>query len=152
MSWACLSQEWIAYAQTKTARHKLAKFLKDHADLLAQPADAERGSESLTPADSTAASTGANLRSCTDQVLSSTKFWIMSYVTLLVIPSIGLSFVMSHSAVHEQVLNLTIECHDRPGLLAEIAQIISDHGHNIKVSALSLSKPCKSVFSCRMQV
>lgn len=27
-------QEWIAYAQTKTARHKLAKFLKDHADLL----------------------------------------------------------------------------------------------------------------------
>lgn len=29
-----LAQEWIAYAQTKTARHKLAKFLKDHADLL----------------------------------------------------------------------------------------------------------------------
>ena len=27
-------QEWVAYAQTKTARHKLAKFLKDHADLL----------------------------------------------------------------------------------------------------------------------
>lgn len=29
-----LAQEWVAYAQTKTARHKLAKFLKDHADLL----------------------------------------------------------------------------------------------------------------------
>ena len=30
----CTAQEWIAYAQTKTARHKLAKFLKDHADLV----------------------------------------------------------------------------------------------------------------------
>lgn len=29
-----MPQEWIAYAQTKTARHKLAKFLKDHADLV----------------------------------------------------------------------------------------------------------------------
>ncbi len=27
-------QEWIAYAQTRTARHKLAKFLKDNADLV----------------------------------------------------------------------------------------------------------------------
>ena len=34
-----------------------------------------------------------------------------------------------------QVLNLTIHCTDRPGLLAEIAQIIADHGHNIKVRA-----------------
>lgn len=27
-------QEWSAYAQTKTARHKLNKFLKDHGHLL----------------------------------------------------------------------------------------------------------------------
>ena len=31
-----------------------------------------------------------------------------------------------------QVLNLIIQCTDRPGLLAEIAQIIADYGHNIK--------------------
>ena len=27
-------QEWCTYAQTKTARHKLTKFLKDHGHLL----------------------------------------------------------------------------------------------------------------------
>ena len=30
----CGLQEWSAYAQTKTARHKLTKFLKDHGHLL----------------------------------------------------------------------------------------------------------------------
>lgn len=35
-----------------------------------------------------------------------------------------------------QTLNLTIDCLDRPGLLAEIAQIIAGHGHNIKVCTL----------------
>ena len=34
---------------------------------------------------------------------------------------------------HPQTLNLTIHCLDRPGLLAEIAQIIASYGHNIKV-------------------
>ena len=38
-----------------------------------------------------------------------------------------------------QVLNLTVECSDRPGLLAEIAQIIADYGHNIKVCIVSFS-------------
>ena len=38
-----------------------------------------------------------------------------------------------------QVLNLIIHCTDRPGLLAEIAQLIADYGHNIKVRAAS---PC----------
>ena len=32
-----------------------------------------------------------------------------------------------------QTLNLTVDCLDRPGLLAEIAQIIASYGHNIKV-------------------
>ena len=32
-----------------------------------------------------------------------------------------------------QTLNLIINCLDRPGLLAEIAQIIAGYGHNIKV-------------------
>ena len=35
-----------------------------------------------------------------------------------------------------QTLNLIISCLDRPGLLAEIAQIIAGYGHNIKVDTL----------------
>ena len=53
-----------------------------------------------------------------------------SYPSTLSAPNL-----VRHGAV--QVLNLTIHCTDRPGLLAEIAQIIADHGHNIKVRAAS---------------
>lgn len=42
-------------------------------------------------------------------------------------------WALADSPLWMQVLNLTIECTDRPGLLAEIAQIIADFGHNIKV-------------------
>ena len=37
-----------------------------------------------------------------------------------------------------QTLNLSIDCLDRPGLLAEIAQIIAGYGHNIKVCSLPM--------------
>jgi (p)ppGpp synthase/HD superfamily hydrolase len=84
-------QEWTAYARTKTARHKLAKFLKDHAELLCEDGAA------------------ADAPSQQQQQLGSA------------------------SEEAPQVLNLTIQCADRPGLLAEIAQIIADYGHNIKV-------------------
>ena len=40
-----------------------------------------------------------------------------------------------------QTLNLCIECLDRPGLLAEIAQTIASYGHNIKVCLLSSFLP-----------
>ena len=40
-----------------------------------------------------------------------------------------------------QTLNLCIECLDRPGLLAEIAQTIASYGHNIKVCLLSSLLP-----------
>ncbi len=43
-----------------------------------------------------------------------------------------------------QTLNLTIECLDRPGLLAEIAQTIASYGHNIKVCC---RHPCFCKFS-----
>ena len=39
-------QEWTAYAQTKTARHKLTKFLKDHGHLLEEAVNAESYSSS----------------------------------------------------------------------------------------------------------
>ncbi|BDA49388.1 probable GTP diphosphokinase RSH1, chloroplastic [Coccomyxa sp. Obi] len=95
-------QEWIAYAQTKTARHKLAKFLKDHADLL----------DSGTPPDMTSREASSGLQQASE---ASTSSW-----------------AAAKEEAESQVLNLTIECTDRPGLLAEIAQIIADFGHNIK--------------------
>ncbi len=42
-------QEWTAYAQTKTARHKLAKFLKDNGHLL-EPDSAQSDSSSASEA------------------------------------------------------------------------------------------------------
>ncbi len=42
-------QEWSAYAQTKTARHKLTKFLKDHGHLL-EPDSAQSDSSSASEA------------------------------------------------------------------------------------------------------
>ncbi|CAL5224551.1 g7251 [Coccomyxa viridis] len=87
-------QEWSAYAQTKTARHKLTKFLKDHGHLL-EPDSAQ--------SDSSSASEAASLNGASSATFNDT-----------------------------QTLNLTIECLDRPGLLAEIAQTIASYGHNIK--------------------
>ena len=42
-------QEWSAFAQTKTARHKLTKFLKDHGHLL-EPDNAQSDSSSASEA------------------------------------------------------------------------------------------------------
>lgn len=42
-------QEWSVFAQTKTARHKLAKFLKDHGHLL-EPDSAQSDSSSAAAA------------------------------------------------------------------------------------------------------
>ena len=49
-------QEWSAFAQTKTARHKLTKFLKDHGHLL-EPDSAQSDSSSAAEA---ASSNGAS--------------------------------------------------------------------------------------------
>lgn len=59
----CDVKEWIAYAQTKTARHKLAKFLKDHADLLG-PSD-----EALAESEGAVASVGAACLGSRNEVL-----------------------------------------------------------------------------------
>ena len=62
-------QEWSAYAQTKTARHKLSKFLKDHAHLLeANQAASAPGSPSAEAASANGASSTAYRE---DQVCSS---------------------------------------------------------------------------------
>lgn len=98
------AQTWLKYAQTKTARHKLAKFLREHAHLLpvppaspappAQPPRApERSSSGKGPAE---AAGEAELPG-------------------------------------GQVTWLVVQCSDRPGLLADIALAIADHSHNIKV-------------------
>ncbi|KAK9835971.1 hypothetical protein WJX81_002744 [Elliptochloris bilobata] len=94
-------QAWVKYAQTKTARHKLVKFLREHADLLPAPAtapvQAPRAAERSSAAQGVGAAPGE--------------------------PELPAG----------QVTWLVVQCCDRPGLLADIALAISDHGHNIKM-------------------
>ena len=91
-------QRWLACAKTKTARIKLAKFLREHAALAASvgllaPGDSALGAAQRGggPGSAAGASTGA-----------------------------------------DQVVWLIISCDDRQGLLAEIANVISRHNHNIR--------------------
>ena len=50
-------QEWSKYAQTKTARHKLSKFLKDHGHLLEAN---QAASASAAPSAEAASANGAS--------------------------------------------------------------------------------------------
>ena len=86
-------QKWVKFARTKTARHKLARFLKEHAP------------EHLA---------------CDDQ---------------------------------PHLVELTLGCHDRPGLADDIVAVIQQHSHRIEVSCplhmatphLVVLVPCISV-------
>ncbi|KAK9817748.1 hypothetical protein WJX72_001567 [[Myrmecia] bisecta] len=49
-----LHKEWLTFAATKSARHKLAKFLKDHAHLLTDPTSSAPASAGGSAADSAA--------------------------------------------------------------------------------------------------
>ena len=65
-------QEWSAFAQTKTARHKLNKFLKDHCHLLEEAVNAQ--SESSSAAGQKASLNGASSATFSDiQVSSRTR-------------------------------------------------------------------------------
>jgi GTP pyrophosphokinase len=82
-------QRWLAAARTKTARHKLAKFLREHAAL--------------------AAASG-----------------------LSTLPRRGDVSQMQGDAPGTEIVWLLARCDDRQGLLADIANVIARHGHNIR--------------------
>lgn len=89
-------QQWLAAAKTKTARYKLAKFLREHAALAASvgllaPGDSALGEAQRGGGPGSAAGEASN-----------------------------------------QVVWLLARCDDRQGLLADIANVISRHGHNIR--------------------
>ncbi|PSC74447.1 Guanosine-3, 5 -bis(diphosphate) 3 -pyrophosphohydrolase [Micractinium conductrix] len=86
-------QQWLDAAQTRTARHKIAKFLRQHAALAVSKGLLPPGDSSL------AAQPGASAPGA--------------------------------DADSRQVTWLIIECDDRPGLLAEVANCIARHDHNI---------------------
>jgi sulfur carrier protein ThiS len=91
-------QKWLASAKTKTARYKLAKFLREHAALAASvgllaPGDSAMGEAQRGGGPGSAAGAGQG----TDQAV-----WLLA------------------------------RCDDRQGLLADIANVITRHGHNIR--------------------
>ena len=91
-------QQWLAAAKTKTARYKLAKFLREHAALAASvgllaPGDSLLGEAQRGGGPGSAAGVG---------VASNQAVWLLA------------------------------RCDDRQGLLADIANVISRHNHNIR--------------------
>lgn len=96
-------QGWFGAARTKTARHKIAKFLREHAALAASAG-------LLAPGDSA-----------------------LGNVQRRYLGKAGLG---QGGGVYDpetpQVIWLLARCEDRQGLLADIANVISRHGHNIR--------------------
>lgn len=97
------AQAWLKYAQTKTARHKLAKFLREHAHLLPVP-PASPAPPAQPPRAPERSSSGKGPGEAAGEA----------------------------ELPGGQVTWLVVQCSDRPGLLADIALAIADHGHNIK--------------------
>lgn len=102
-------QEWARFTKSRTARHKLAKFLREHGHLLPEhyralsfadnPSPSGRGKEGI------------------DDRLSNGK--------------------AGTSKDKGQTVWLSVEGDVGPGLLAELAQIIDKHGHDVKVGPCS---------------
>ena len=99
-------------ARTRSARHKLLKFLRDHGSLHAPQAAAQTP---LAPHQGTMEILDNDLRHPLDQ---------------------GRAVRAEPLAVKSRAHWLTVQCVDKPGSLAEIAHAIAQHEQNIKVSAL----------------
>lgn len=104
-------QKWLEAARTKTARYKLAKFLREHAALaaahgLAPLSQPENGSVS-----SLSGSSGSS---------SHSSSMAMGTTTRIIDPEMP------------QCIWLLARCSDRHGLLADIANVIARNNHNIK--------------------
>ncbi|GAB4816390.1 hypothetical protein N2152v2_003436 [Parachlorella kessleri] len=85
-------QEWYGVARTKTARHKIARFLRENSALAAS-----KGINIATPGESGGAASAAQQQAQVSQTM-----W------------------------------LVVQCDDRQGILAEVAQIIAENQFNIK--------------------
>ncbi len=101
----CLLQSWLKLAQTKTARHKLSKFLARHAHLI--PADKQETVAAgvlLGEREKAGASSGnGRVQTAAKADDSVQSAWLM------------------------------VEGVEGASLLAEVAHIITKHGHAIKV-------------------
>lgn len=89
-------QRWLGAARTKTARYKIAKFLREHAALAAS----------------------AGLMAPGDSALGLLQR--------------GGTGTAAADGVATEVVWLIIRCDDRQGLLADIANVIANHSHNIR--------------------
>ncbi len=97
-------QEWAKFTKSRTARHKLAKFLKEHYDLLPEHY------KSISAGDLSA----GKAREADDRAVGGPK--------------------LTAPKDRGQTVWLAVEGDDGPGLLAEMAQIIDKHGHDVKVN------------------
>jgi hypothetical protein len=95
----------LSSSQTRTARHKIAKFLRQHAALAVSKGMAPPGGSAML-------SSGGDAGSGT---CGSTAAGTPA------------------DADARQVTWMVIQCEDRPGLLAEVANVIARHQHNITV-------------------
>lgn len=109
------TQEWARFTKSRTARHKLAKFLKEHGHLLPDhyrpPVSAE-----VLAGDLSNGQTRASDDCSTSSGSSNTK-------------------------ESNETVWLDVEGDDGPGSLAKLAQIIDRHGHNVKVGRASTRSP-----------
>ena len=98
-------QEWAQFAMTRTARHKLLKFLKDNPEKPREPSPTQAAPAAASPDLVPVAGEG----------------------------NAAGSSMTSSSVGNVEATWLVVECNDRPGLLCEVTQVIASHGHDIKV-------------------
>ena len=101
-------QEWAKFTKSRTARHKLAKFLKEHGDLLPEHYKVSNPLEATPPPQGRSREASGNRLS---------------------------NGSSAGARERDQTVWLAVEGDDGPGLLAELAQIIDKHGHDVKARA-----------------
>jgi len=111
---------WLTLANTRSTRHKLLKFLRDHA-ALKEAADAESG-DAATEGD--APPPGESSWGFVDP---STVQPDASASSAAAAEQEGL-----HSCMLNSVLILRVECGDRTGLLADVSTVIAKRGLSIR--------------------
>jgi (p)ppGpp synthase/HD superfamily hydrolase len=182
-------ESWLAHAQTRSARHKLLKYLKDNEYLLNPQglrnsvAVLERTREPRQPsllhsrvsmdeiefasAAASAASAAASAAAAVpDAPAASAMTDSLSQQNGLVSHPIQTEADYDGQSAQEVQMQLAsndqqtqtatgtwivLECHDRAGVLAEVAQIIADYGSNISTYSGSVEKRT-GMFRMRFQV
>ena len=123
-------QEWAKFVKSRTARHKLAKFLKDNWSLLRQ----SNGRSVVADSNATDLAT-SNTQNSNDEMSNSSSPSRESQIGTSTNPEQNrqqYKVPATESSVN-QPMQLTLEGPDRPSLLVEIAQVIGQQEHSIKV-------------------